>query len=104
MICNACKKEVPDNSTVCPSCGVPLTPVATGNPEKSGLVALLLCLFLGGLGIHRFYTGHIITGIIMLILTITVFGAFITGIWVLIDLILIVCGKFTTADGKAVNL
>lgn len=31
---------------------------------KSKMVALLLCIFLGGLGIHRFYVGKIGTGII----------------------------------------
>jgi TM2 domain-containing membrane protein YozV len=48
---------------------------------------------LGGFGIHRFYTGHIVSGIIMLI----TFGGF--GIWALIDLVLIICKKFKTKDG-----
>ena len=30
---------------------------------KSRLVALLLCLFLGWLGVHRFYAGKIGTGL-----------------------------------------
>lgn len=63
------------------------------NNQKSWVITLLLCLFLGGFGIHRFYTGHIVSGIIMLI----TFGGF--GIWALIDLVLIICKKFKTKDG-----
>jgi len=51
---------------------------------KKWIVALLLSIFLGGLGIDRFYLGYIGTGILKLITG----GGF--GIWWLIDLILIV--------------
>ena len=34
---------------------------------KKRLVALLLCLFLGGLGIHRFYVGITGTGVVWLL-------------------------------------
>lgn len=34
--------------------------------EKSWLIALLLCFFLGGLGIHRFYLGYSGIGLLML--------------------------------------
>jgi len=37
---------------------------------KSKLIALLLCLFAGGLGAHRFYVGKIGTGILMLLFTV----------------------------------
>lgn len=63
------------------------------NNEKSWVVTILLCLFLGGLGAHRFYTKHIGIGIVQLL----TFGGF--GIWALIDLIMIILGKFQTADG-----
>jgi len=63
---------------------------------KSRLVALLLCFFLGWLGIHRFYVGKIGTGILMLLTA----GGF--GIWVIIDLILIVMGSFTDKEGRRV--
>ena len=66
--------------------------------EKKRLVALLLCFFLGALGIHRFYVGKIGTGILQIV---TICGFF--GIWVLIDLIMIIVGKFTDKQGKVLE-
>ena len=63
-------------------------PVVAG-PPKQWLVALLLGLFFGGFGVHNFYLGYTNRAIIQLILTITVIGAPITGVWVLVELILI---------------
>ena len=63
-------------------------PVVAG-PPKQWLVALILGFFFGGFGVHNFYLGYTNRAIIQLILTITVFGAPITGVWVLVELILI---------------
>lgn len=60
---------------------------------KSQLVALLLAIFVGVLGIHRFYLGHTGIGIIQLL----TFGGF--GIWALIDLILIISGDLKPKNG-----
>jgi TM2 domain-containing membrane protein YozV len=60
---------------------------------KSQIVALLLVIFVGILGIHRFYLGYTTIGIIQL-LTLGVFG-----IWSLIDLIMIVTGSLKPKDG-----
>ena len=65
--------------------------------EKSWITTLLLCLFLGGLGVHWFYAGKIGTGILQLI---TVGGC---GIWTLIDLIMIITGSFTDKDGNPIK-
>lgn len=65
--------------------------------EKNFVATLLLCLLLGGLGIHRFYVGKIGTGILMII---TLGGL---GIWVLIDLIMIAIGKFTDKEGLPIT-
>ncbi len=64
--------------------------------SKSRLIAFLLCLFLGALGVHRFYVGKIGTGILMVL---TVGGL---GIWWLIDLIFILCGSFCDKDSKRI--
>ncbi|MEV4170337.1 TM2 domain-containing protein [Nonomuraea sp. NPDC049709] len=61
---------------------------------KSWLVAVLLCFFLGALGVHRFYVGKIGTGILMIV---TLGGL---GVWVLIDFIMILIGKFTDKQGQ----
>ena len=65
--------------------------------EKDWLVTLLLCFFLGGIGVHRFYAGKIGTGILQLI----TFGG--CGIWTLVDLVMILTGKFTDKDGNAIT-
>ena len=62
--------------------------------KKSQGVSYLLCIFLGGVGAHRFYLGHTGTGVVQLVLWllgwVTLFVAWIPlGIWVLIDLFLI---------------
>lgn len=62
---------------------------------KSKMVALLLSIFLGELGIDRFYLGYIGLGILKLL---TGGGL---GIWWLVDLILIATGKMKTKDGQA---
>jgi TM2 domain-containing membrane protein YozV len=65
---------------------------------KSRVVALLFCLFLGVIGVHRFYVGKIGTGILMVL---TLGGL---GIWALIDLILIAAGSFRDKEGRRVFL
>ena len=71
--------------------------MADGKSEKSNTVAVLLCFFLGFLGVHRFYVGKVGTGILQLV----TFGGL--GIWALIDLIMIVLQKFTDGDGNTLK-
>ena len=66
--------------------------------NEKWIITLLLCIFVGGLGVHRFYNGKIGTGILMLI----TLGGF--GIWTLIDLILICCEKFTNKEGDYIKI
>ena len=65
--------------------------------QNKWLIVLLLCFFLGGLGIHRFYVGKTATGVAQLI---TLGGC---GIWVLIDFIMILLNNFTDAQGNIIT-
>ena len=60
---------------------------------KSQLIALILCIFVGVLGIHRFYLGYTKEGVIQLL---TAGGC---GIWSLIDLVRIITGDLKPKDG-----
>lgn len=99
MYCFNCGTQIDDNARVCGYCGMIQknernSRYYTADGEKEWLVALLLCLFVGSLGIHRFYTGHTNIGIAQLL---TGGGC---GIWALIDLILIITGSYTDANGN----
>ncbi len=61
---------------------------------KSQLIALILVILVGALGIHRFYLGYTTIGIIQLL---TLGGC---GVWALIDLIRIAIGELGPADGS----
>jgi TM2 domain-containing membrane protein YozV len=61
---------------------------------KSQLTALLLCLFIGILGIHRFYLGYTWQGVVQLL----TLGGF--GVWAFIDLIRIIIGDLKPKDGE----
>ena len=65
--------------------------------SKSRLVALLLCIFLGFLGIHRFYVGKAGTGILYF------FTLGFGGIGIFIDFVLILIGSFTDKAGHFVQ-
>ena len=62
------------------------------------LITLLLCFFLGILGVHRFYNGKIGTGILMIV---TIGGL---GFWVTFDFIMIAFGKFSKKDGTLIPM
>ncbi len=69
---------------------------AQKDKDSQWVVTLLLAFLLGVIGAHRFYVGKTGTGILMLF----TFGGL--GIWLLIDLILIITGQFTNKDGEKI--
>ena len=64
-------------------------PFAAGAP-KQWMVAVILAFFLGTLGVHNFYLGYTTKGIIQLILSLTVIGMLVTGIWAFVEFIMII--------------
>ena len=64
---------------------------------KGFVPALILCILLGGFGVHRFYVGKVGTGIVMIL---TLGGL---GIWSLIDLIMIAVGNFKDSNGLPIK-
>lgn len=106
MFCSRCGAQIDDQAMICPRCGCATQNYRPGDQygaryrsncsPKSRLAALLLCVFLGGLGIHRFYVGKIGTGILWLLTA----GLF--GIGWIIDIILIACGSMSDSAGLLV--
>ncbi len=88
--CSACGAETPPNAEVCVKCGVrPL-----GSSDKDWMVALLLSILIGSLGVDRFYLGYVGLGLLKLF---TLGGC---GIWWLVDVILIAMNKLPDAKGR----
>ena len=72
---------------------------STSNDEitpspKNWWITFFLCLVLGVFGIHRFYTGRIASGFFMFL---TLGGV---GVWIIVDLVLLILKKYTDSEGK----
>lgn len=102
MYCTNCGKQIDDKAVICVHCGVAVNnPVLTSSLiDTSGiqrydwLTTLLLCFFLGGLGVHSFYTKKTGIGVAQLL---TLGGC---GIWALVDLIMIITDSFRDGNGN----
>jgi hypothetical protein len=99
--CERCGGLMPSDAIFCAQCGDRVDPARVRSrsgdyeqvSERSRLIALLLCLFLGYVGVHRFYVGKIGTGLLWLLTG----GLF--GIGYVVDAILIAVGSFRDRDG-----
>lgn len=98
--CQNCGQATPPGSAVCLNCGVSLA-TAPAADAKSRLCAGLLGIFLGGFGVHNFYLGYTTKAVIQLVITLVTcgFGAFVSGVWGLIEGIMILTGSIKV-DGK----
>ena len=100
--CPNCGQPVNPAAAVCVTCGVALhSAPAGGNGAylngKDKVTIILVCLFLGGLGIHNFMMGETKKGVARII------GSFlcgIGGILALIDLIKIITDKYVVDPNK----
>ena len=96
--CTECGELINIKAEICPKCGVRQQNSSVSNKKNDKwLISVLLCLFLGGLGAHRFYTGHTGIGVIQLL---TLGGC---GIWALIDFIILLTGNFKDAQGHPIT-
>ena len=119
--CGICGEKLPSTRCYCPDCGrvypsemayciecgsmtVPGDPPRRASYNdvapaagKSWLVTLLLCVFVGALGVHRFYVGKIGTGILWLLT-----GGCL-GIGWIVDIIVIACGNFRDSHGAPIR-
>ena len=126
MKCPNCGRETQDQTKYCGFCGAdmnkpsskkdkPIEPEVMDekdvkrkqsqsfNPQtepKSKLVAGLLGVFVGGLGVHNFYLGYTNRGIQQLLLStvgsLLIVGPFIAWIWAFIEAVQILTGTITT--------
>ena len=104
--CSACGNGLIASAVVCPKCGTavgssgyyskPGTPVTGTAGERDWLTTLLLSIFLGYLGVDRFYTGFTGLGILKLVLTLF---CGVGLIWWIVDVIMIATGSYRDAAG-----
>lgn len=73
--CPECSKEISDKALECPSCGFPIEKNKNHHssdhpkliPTKNRSLAILLALFFGGAGIHKFYLNRPRQGIMFVL-------------------------------------
>jgi len=99
--CANCGQPVDPNADVCPACGVATKKEAVAGDlgGKDKIVMILVCLFLGGFGIHNFMLGETKKGIVKIIAS---FCCGLGGILALIDLIKIAMDKYVVDPTKLI--
>ncbi len=98
--CANCGQTVNGDADVCMNCGVAIKKAAGGNLNGQDKVTMIIvCLFLGGLGIHNFMMGESKKGVFKIIMS---FLCGIGGILALIDLVKIAMGTYVVDPTKLV--
>ena len=95
VFCVACGAEMNRSDKFCHVCGWDRRVPPNPSPYNR-LAALLLCLLLGFLGLHRFYVGKVGTGLLWL------FTLGFLSVGVIFDLVLIATGEFRDAEQRRV--
>lgn len=114
-ICLKCGVKVGNGSSFCPNCGNSVSPgaeycmncgVAIKNAASSDnlngqdkIVMILICLFLGGLGIHNFMMGETKKGVFRIIMSLC---CGLGAIFALIDLVKIAMGTYVVDPEKLI--
>lgn len=121
MFCSYCGQKLENGTSYCPYCGAKAeaaqnsaqpneTAAPTDQPteelsDKSKLVAGLLGILIGGLGVHNFYLGFTGKGVAQLLLSLLSFGflSWISAIWGLVEGIMILVDQ-NPKDAKGKKL
>jgi TM2 domain-containing membrane protein YozV len=90
VYCRDCGKQISDQADSCPNCG------AVVRRTKSRAVAILLALFLGGIGAHKFYLNRPGWGVLYLLFCWTLIPAFVA----LIEMLVYLCTSDTNFQHK----
>ncbi len=103
--CPQCGVQTQPNATFCTNCGVSLQMAANNSNQKSKLVAGLLGIFLGGLGIHNFYLGFQKRALVQLLVSLLTcgIGSAPMAIWGLVEGIMILASNDKT-DANGIPL
>ena len=98
--CPNCGNTTTPGADVCLNCGVSLKKASGSNLNgQDKIVMIIICLFLGGWGIHNFMMGEIKKGVFKIIMS---FVCGIGGILALIDLIRIAMDSYVVDPEKLV--
>lgn len=93
---------LPKRSTIDINNGSLHAQLARRKSSRSRLAYILLALFLGGFGVHNFYAGHIMIGMLELVLLLS--GACFGGIpWIILAIFILIEICTTTTDGKGLS-
>ncbi|MFR4352188.1 MAG: NINE protein [Roseburia sp.] len=105
--CPNCGQPTQAGNSICMHCGIALNEPAYGpRGNKSKVAAGLLGIFLGSFGVHNFYLGYTGKAVAQLVITLATcgFGATVSGIWGVVEGILILTGSINTdSEGRLLN-